>query len=181
LQSDEQVIRGFLTNKGANHPSGPAQGPRKPLAASGGGETSKFAAPATDEDDAPRAAVRPVILVVDDDVDIREALEETLEDHGFRVRTATNGVDALRLLRTMSSSPALILLDLMMPIMDGYGFLDERRKDTALASVPVVVITAGHGFDRSRLGETTPILPKPIKVPQLINTLRAYQANGTPT
>jgi len=133
---------------------------------------------ATDEDAAPGTAGGPAILVVDDDIDIREALEETLEDYGFAVTTATNGVDALGILRSMRSLPALILLDLMMPVMDGYAFLDERRKDPALASVPVVVITAGHGFDRNRLGESTPIIPKPIKLPQLMNALRAYHLDG---
>jgi signal transduction histidine kinase/CheY-like chemotaxis protein len=111
------------------------------------------------------------ILVVDDDFDIREALEETLKEHGFQVITASDGLDALRRLRAMPSPPSFVLLDLMMPVLDGYGFLDERRKDPALSSIPVVVATAGHGFDRNRLGEGTPILPKPIQLSQLLNAL----------
>lgn len=123
--------------------------------------------------------VRSTVLLVDDDRDIREALGETLEDHGFEVTTACNGVEALRLLRSMKSPPAFILLDLMMPIMDGYAFLDERRKDEALAAIPVVVITAGHRFDRRRLGDGTPVVPKPIKLPMLLDTVRAFHATGT--
>jgi CheY-like chemotaxis protein len=133
--------------------------------------------PAEANDESATRPQGPPILLVDDDPDIREALAETLEDHGFTVATASNGVDALRQLRRMRTRPALVLLDLMMPVMDGYGFLDERRKDPTLASIPVVVITAGHGFDRNRLGETTTIVPKPINLPKLLDALRAVQAN----
>ena len=59
------------------------------------------------------------VLVVDDDLDIREALAQILEDRGFEVITAANGQEALALLRSLKVCPALILLDLMMPIMDG--------------------------------------------------------------
>jgi CheY-like chemotaxis protein len=124
-------------------------------------------------------SVRPTILLVDDDPDIREALADTLEDYGFNVITAAHGADALRCLRGMTSLPRIILLDLMMPIMDGYRFLDERRKDPVLVSIPVAVITAGHGVDRNRLGDGTPIVPKPIKLPQLMDTLRALHPRGT--
>src|SRR5689334_12220239 len=96
------------------------------------------------------------ILIVDDDLDVREALAETLEDRGFNVVTAENGHDALRLLRTTNVRPSVILLDLMMPIMDGYTFLEEQRKDPALA-IPVAIITAAHGVDRSRAGDHPPI------------------------
>src|SRR5689334_1575844 len=117
-------------------------------------------------------AVRP-ILIVDDDVDIREALTDTLEARGFEVVTAANGLEALRLLRSNAVSPSVILLDLMMPVLDGYEFLDEQRKDPALASIPVAIITAGHGVDRHRLGRNAapPVVPKPFKVPQLVGLL----------
>ena len=116
------------------------------------------------------------ILIVDDDLDIREALAETLEDRGFVVITAANGRDALATLRSAKALPSIILLDLMMPVMDGYGFLEERRRDPTLASIPVAIITAGHGVDRSRLGDSAPIVPKPINVAQLVNTLRQLQS-----
>ncbi len=118
------------------------------------------------------------ILIVDDDLDVREALAETLEDRGFEVVTAASGLEALKLLRTMKVSPSAILLDLMMPVMDGYGFLAEQGRDPALAAIPVAIITAGHGVDRSRLGDSPPIIPKPIKVPQLVGILRQLQSTG---
>lgn len=120
---------------------------------------------------------RPILLV-DDDHDIREALTDTLQDQGFDVLSAGNGLEALRLLRSTPVSPSVILLDLMMPVMDGYGFLDEQRRDPALAAIPVAIITASHAPDVSRLGAAPPVVPKPIKVPQLINLLRKLEAGN---
>jgi CheY-like chemotaxis protein len=117
------------------------------------------------------------ILIVDDDLDIREALSETLEDQGFSVVTAANGLEALALLHTMKIAPSVIMLDLMMPMMDGYGFLDERRKHPELAAIPVTIITAAHGVDPRRL-HNSPVIPKPIKVPQLVGMLRQLQSTG---
>lgn len=111
------------------------------------------------------------ILVVDDDLDIREVLAETLEDRGFKVVTAANGLDAIGVVRRMTAPPSIILLDLMMPVMDGYGFLEERRNDPALASIPVAIITAGHGVDPDRIGTGAPVITKPIDLPQLMGVL----------
>jgi CheY-like chemotaxis protein len=80
-------------------------------------------------------------------------------------------LEALALLHELEVPPAVILLDLMMPIMDGYGFLEELRKDASLPSIPVAVITAGYGVDRSRLDLSTPIVAKPIDIPRLIRTI----------
>jgi CheY-like chemotaxis protein len=111
------------------------------------------------------------VLLVDDDLDIREALTDILEDRGFHVSGAGNGREALTVLRSLDTPPSVILLDLMMPIMDGYGFLEEHRKDASLAAIPVAIITAGHGVDRSRIDEVTPIVPKPINVERLLRLL----------
>jgi two-component system chemotaxis response regulator CheY len=121
----------------------------------------------------------PDILVVEDDIDLREALAELLEGRGFRVSTATNGADALQRLQNMQEPPDVILLDLMMPVMDGYGFLDARRLQPALASIPVIVVTAAHVLDRARLGDLTPVIPKPIQLPQLMTALRQFGSSGS--
>jgi CheY-like chemotaxis protein len=150
-------------------------------AAADSGARDERAMRGSDGDAVADATARQTILLVDDDADIREALSETLEEYGYSVITAAHGADAIRRLHSMTSPPTFILLDLMMPIMDGYTFLDERRKDPLLGSIPVAVITAGHGVDRDRLGNGTPIIPKPIKVPQLMNILRGLQPGGTAT
>jgi CheY-like chemotaxis protein len=112
------------------------------------------------------------VLVVEDDGDIREALAETLQNLGFHVVTAANGRDALTLLRQLAAPPSVILLDLMMPVLDGYGFLEERRKSPELAAIPVVIVTAGYNADRDRLGVGQLILRKPLDMPQLMGILR---------
>lgn len=120
---------------------------------------------------------RPVLLV-DDDLDIRETLADILQHRGFDVITAANGCEALKVLRRLAFPPSAILLDLMMPVMDGYGFLEEHKKDPSLASIPIAIITAGHGVDRSRLGNDAPIVPKPIDLPQLVSLLHHLRSGA---
>jgi CheY-like chemotaxis protein len=88
-------------------------------------------------------------------------------DEGLSVVTAADGAQAIKLLRTLHVPPSIILLDLMMPVMNGYAFLEEQRRDPALSSIPVAVITAGHGVDRARLGNSITVVPKPFKSLQL--------------
>jgi CheY-like chemotaxis protein len=118
------------------------------------------------------------ILLVEDDRDIREILAETLADHGFEVVTAGNGLEALTLIRSATERPSVILLDLMMPVMDGYAFLDERRRDGTLGAIPVAIVTAGHTVDLSRIGDDIPVLPKPIDLPRLLGALKDLRRKG---
>ena len=120
------------------------------------------------------------VLVVDDDLDIREILAETLIEKGFAVTTAANGNEALSVLRTPGVRPSVILLDLMMPIMDGYGFLEQWRLDPTIASIPLAIVTAGHGVDRDRLGEDLQIIRKPFDVPRLVGLLHALGSLESP-
>jgi CheY-like chemotaxis protein len=82
----------------------------------------------------------PDVLVIDDDEDVRWALLELLQLLGFVAVGASNGAQGLRL--ALARPPRAILLDLRMPVMDGWQFLEERRASSALAQIPVVVITA---------------------------------------
>jgi CheY-like chemotaxis protein len=81
------------------------------------------------------------ILIADDDPDLRESLKIVLELHGHSVDEARNGEEALRRLRH-SVPPCVILLDLMMPVMDGWQFRQEQLRHPKLARIPVVVISA---------------------------------------
>ena len=81
------------------------------------------------------------VMVVEDDVDIRQALIEILEDHGFGTLAARDGADALNILSHATELPCVILLDLMMPVMDGATFRQVQRQDPRLASIPVVVLS----------------------------------------
>jgi CheY-like chemotaxis protein len=95
------------------------------------------------------------ILIVDDDSDTREGLSLAMEAAGYSVRTARDGVEALKVLR--QCRPDLILLDLVMPTMDGWTFRMQQLRDPALADIPVVVLAGCNvatGRASSRLGST---------------------------
>jgi CheY-like chemotaxis protein len=81
------------------------------------------------------------VLVVEDDTDLRESLSQALRDHGFGVTPASNGQEALDLLRA-GARPSVILLDLMMPVLNGWELRDALRHDPALARIPQLVISA---------------------------------------
>jgi CheY-like chemotaxis protein len=115
------------------------------------------------------------ILIVDDDSDVRSALAELLEEEGFSVEAARNGHEALIRLRTGKLHPALILLDLMMPGMDGWDFRSEQLRDPQLASVPVVIVSAS-GFSRESIRtqfRPAAYVEKPIEKDVLLGAIRA--------
>ncbi len=88
-----------------------------------------------------------MVLLVEDDGDVREALADLLREHGYDVAWAADGAEAIRALRS-GLRPSAILLDLMMPVMDGFQFRAEQRSDPALAPIPVIVISADRSIDR---------------------------------
>lgn len=133
--------------------------------------TSESAARGDDVATTPVPPQGPV-LVVDDDIDIREALVEALQDHGYAVFGAANGAEALALLRSRDA-PRLILLDLMMPLMDGYRFRAQQRKDPALADIPVIVITAGTSVRNAEL-DAVAVFRKPLDLPVLLTTIEQH-------
>jgi chemotaxis response regulator CheB len=86
--------------------------------------------------------VPPLVQVVDDDRDIREALCDLLEAWGYRTVAASNGHEAFKYL-AVGEKPALIMLDLMMPVMDGLRFREEQLKHPQYSAIPVIAISAG--------------------------------------
>src|SRR5580692_3619591 len=83
-----------------------------------------------------------LILVVEDDEVIRGTIMEILEEEGYSSMGAQNGKEALTMLAAAKKLPGLILLDLMMPVMDGWSFRDEQKKNRFFSEIPVVVVTA---------------------------------------
>ena len=112
------------------------------------------------------------ILVVDDDDDIREVMQELLIAEGFQVDVARDGIDALGKLEA-EASPPLILLDMMMPRMDGEAFLNALRAKPALAKASVVVIS-GNGAAREKAGDfqAAGCLVKPFEFDELLELVR---------
>ena len=115
------------------------------------------------------------VLVVDDDEDIRLAMSDTLEAEGYRVLLAEDGLDALAKLRSGSQRPNLILLDLMMPNMDGRGFCVAKQQDPALSPIPVVIISADSRVTQkaAELG-VAGSLAKPVRLAELVATIERF-------
>jgi CheY-like chemotaxis protein len=113
------------------------------------------------------------ILVVDDDTDLREAVGELLCEEGYDARLFENGRRALEFLRS-GARPKLILLDLMMPEMNGWQFREAQLGDAALRDIPVVVMTASRGFEERAI-EAQEVLQKPVEIADL---MRAIERNA---
>ncbi len=113
------------------------------------------------------------VLVVDDDADIRYALKTVLEVEGYHVALAANGREAWEWLQS-APLPALILLDLMMPVMNGTEFLGLVRTDTRLRSVPVVLVTAFGSLAQSVAAKSQGLLGKPFDVEQILGLASRY-------
>ena len=113
------------------------------------------------------------VMVVEDDFAIRETLRELLEDEGYRVTWASNGREALARIR--EHAPRLILLDLMMPVMDGWEFRSAQQRDPELANIPVIVISADHALEQ-KVGDLSPAgwLAKPFELDALLATVHRY-------
>jgi CheY-like chemotaxis protein len=108
------------------------------------------------------------VVIVDDDHDLRQTLSEILNDEGYAVETAVNGREALDLLRRQGAPPVLVL-DLMMPVMDGWQLLDQLRQDETLARIPVIIISASSRGPRP-VG-TSEILAKPLDYYKLVTSV----------
>jgi CheY-like chemotaxis protein len=111
------------------------------------------------------------ILVVDDDPDAREALSELCRLEGYEAASAENGLVALDEIHGRRVCPALILLDLYMPVMDGHTFLCQARKDSSTANVPIIVMTGDLGAQPSGADA---ILRKPLKPEFLFQMIRRF-------
>jgi len=119
----------------------------------------------------PHYSPRP-ILVVDDDPDILDSLRDFLEVEGFVVAIAANGLQALEWLR-QTPAPSLVLLDMRMPQMDGWAFLESLRQNPALATIPVAAFTADMS---ARVDGVVATLRKPFDVEDVLRLLRQYSA-----
>jgi len=118
----------------------------------------------------------PTVFIVEDDPDTREMLGKFLELEGFHVETAANGKQALdRLSNGLKAS--VIVLDLMMPIMDGWQFRREQVRNAALASIPVIVVSAA-GKERLANIEANSYLTKPIDLEELLREVSMFCAHS---
>ncbi len=116
-----------------------------------------------------------LILVIDDSKDNLSLLELLFTSRGHQVYCAPNGLAAISLLQELSSLPDLILLDAQMPIMDGYQFRTEQKKNVRLRDIPVLVMTGDDDALLSqKMDHPEGILLKPLKFKTLIDKVEAY-------
>lgn len=111
------------------------------------------------------------LLLVDDDDALRTALAEVLRDELWEVTAVRNGQEALDELRSERAHPCAVLLDLMMPVLDGFEFRHHQLNDPTLATIPVVVLTAGTIDERVRRLGVKACMRKPIDLDTLFATL----------
>lgn len=118
---------------------------------------------------------RPTVLIVDDDPAIRTMLVEVLSLEGFPTETAANGLEALEMLR--KGKARVVLLDLLMPVLDGRGVMHELQTNTAERQRhQIILVSALHNLEASRDLDVDGQLPKPFTVDQLLNTLEPVLA-----
>ena len=114
----------------------------------------------------------PSILVVEDDAGAREALSDILQEEGFDVSQAANGREALDQLEG-GMRPCVILLDLVMPVMDGWEFRERQLRQASLAPIPVVVLTATAGEGPEAVPERD-VLRKPVDFEALLARVESH-------
>lgn len=115
---------------------------------------------------------KPCILIVEDDPDIRDITKLFLRMQGHSALTAENGREALDLLEK-GERPCVILLDLMMPVMDGWAFAEAFSQNEDFNQIPIIVITA-FADDANKIQNARSILKKPVGVSQLKNIVETY-------
>jgi CheY-like chemotaxis protein len=116
------------------------------------------------------SSVPPTVLVVDDDRDLTRLMSKFLRLEGFDAAEAGNGQEALTYLRG-GGDASVILLDLRMPVMDGWAFRREQREDPALAAIPVVVLTGVEADHLNDLGAAAAFY-KPVSFPDVVGAVR---------
>jgi CheY-like chemotaxis protein len=114
-----------------------------------------------------------MILIVDDEVDIRDSLREFFEDEGYTVTTAGNGAEALQQLAT-GELPCVIILDLLMPVLDGNEMYERMQADPRLSQLPVIISTS----DPRRAPSGVLTMKKPVSLLRLASTVRQFCSGG---
>jgi CheY-like chemotaxis protein len=118
------------------------------------------------------------ILIIEDDSDIRRHLKRLLESEGYTVEQAENGQAALDLLALSTALPSMIILDLMMPVMDGFEFRERQQLDPRLSKIPILVMTADGRLDEKKLRVgARAALKKPADVDAILALVKEVSEN----
>lgn len=116
------------------------------------------------------------VLLIDDDLELRETIATILEDDGYQVMQAAGGKEALATLEN-PPLPDLLLLDMMMPGMNGWEFLERKNQNPDFASVPVVALTASRQIEGQPL-PVQEVVYKPLRLDQLLSIVKRYTSES---
>jgi CheY-like chemotaxis protein len=122
------------------------------------------------------------VLIVEDDEVIRDVLQQLLQYQGYETLTANHGRDALEKLPNMAQ-PALLLMDLMMPVMNGWELLAELRRDPRWQQLPVIILSAGGEAQQLLEDPYVRFLKKPLRMNSLLQLVKTFcgELNGDPS
>jgi CheY-like chemotaxis protein len=112
------------------------------------------------------------ILLVEDDLDISEAIQSILEEEKYKVKCTFNGKEALDYLTTAKNTPSLILLDIMMPQMNGYEFREAQLQDPRIANIPTIILSAAGKYENIDKLNFKECLKKPLDLETLIDVVK---------
>jgi len=110
------------------------------------------------------------VLIVEDNPDLQALYRAAVRNEGYEPLLASDGLEALNLLKTSSVQPNVIILDLMMPVMDGWQFMEHFNKDPSINTIPVVVCSAS----KSAAPPNVKIMKKPVELDRLLDVLNSY-------
>lgn len=113
------------------------------------------------------------VLIVEDDHDTRVEIRNALEDSGYYVLSATNGFDALEILKNITP-PCLILLDLRMPIYNGWEFLELKAKSEKIAQIPIIAISTNENLEKIKDPQVVDFISKPLDLSLLCEKVAKY-------
>jgi len=126
------------------------------------------------------AAQAKGVLIIEDDPDIRDIIADVLTEEGYTVASAKHGAEGLACLSSASPLPSIIILDLMMPVMDGIAFREEQRKNPDWADIPVLVLSADRSSrDKAEAMGARGYLQKPFDINRLLELLHQVEASPT--
>ena len=116
-----------------------------------------------------------LVMIVEDDPDVRQSILEVLGDHAYEALHAANGKEAIDRLRGSQARPCVILLDIMMPVMDGFQFRALQQQDADLGTIPVVVLSAhANAHEAARKMNAAAALKKPVQLETLIEMVDRF-------
>jgi CheY-like chemotaxis protein len=115
---------------------------------------------------------RPYVLLVEDDLDISESIQAILEEENYQVQCKFNGKEAMEYLMNAEVEPSLILLDVMMPLMNGYQFREAQLKNSRISNIPTIILSASNELQNGEQFHFTDFIKKPLDVETLLDAIK---------